>query len=102
SSDIDLVVFYESERFPFTRAGDKQTAAVDLVKGLLKLLAERTAEGYVFRVDLRLRPDAGATQIAISTAAAEAYYESMGQNWERAAMIKARACAGDSQAGAQF
>ena len=102
SSDIDLVVFYEEERFPFTQRGDKRSAAVDLVKGLLKLLAEHTVDGYVFRVDLRLRPDAGATQIAISTAAAEMYYESMGQNWERAAWIKARQCAGDRTAGAQF
>lgn len=102
SSDIDLVVFYDEERFPYLARGDKQTAAVELVKGLLKLLAEPTADGYVFRVDLRLRPDAGATQVAISTVAAELYYESMGQNWERAAWIKARACAGDPVAGAQF
>lgn len=102
SSDIDLVVFYEEERFPFTQRGEKRTAAVDLVRGLLKLLAEHTVDGYVFRVDLRLRPDAGATQIAISTEAAEMYYESMGQNWERAAWIKARQCAGDRTAGAQF
>jgi glutamate-ammonia-ligase adenylyltransferase len=102
SSDIDLVIFYEDERFPFARNGDRRTAAVDLVKSLLKLLAEPTVDGYVFRVDLRLRPDAGATQVAISTAAAELYYESMGQNWERAAWIKARQCAGDTTAGAQF
>ena len=60
------------------------------------------ADGYVFRVDLRLRPDAGATQVAISTDAAVDYYEAMGQNWERAAMIKARACAGDPETGAHF
>ncbi|HEY4265498.1 MAG TPA: bifunctional [glutamine synthetase] adenylyltransferase/[glutamine synthetase]-adenylyl-L-tyrosine phosphorylase [Micropepsaceae bacterium] len=102
SSDIDLVVFYEDERFPFARGGDKRTAAVDLVKNFLKVLAEPTTDGYVFRVDLRLRPDAGATQIAISTVAAELYYESMGQNWERAAWIKARQCAGDASAGARF
>jgi [glutamine synthetase] adenylyltransferase / [glutamine synthetase]-adenylyl-L-tyrosine phosphorylase len=102
SSDIDLVVFYDEDKFPFARAGDKRSAAVDIVKGLLKLIAEPTPDGYVFRVDLRLRPDAGATQIAISTAAAELYYESMGQNWERAAMIKARACAGDPDTGARF
>ena len=102
SSDIDLIVFYDDERFTFTRNGDKRTAAVDLVKDLLKLLAEPTADGYVFRVDLRLRPDAGATQIAIPTVAAELYYEGMGQNWERAAWIKARQCAGDPMAGAQF
>jgi glutamate-ammonia-ligase adenylyltransferase len=102
SSDIDLVVFYEEDRFPFIQRGEKRIAAVELVKGLLKLLAEHTADGYVFRVDLRLRPDAGATQVAISAAAAEMYYESMGQNWERAAWIKARQCAGDRIAGAQF
>ena len=61
-----------------------------------------TADGYVFRVDLRLRPDAGATPVAISMEAAEQYYESMGQNWERAAMIKARAAAGDIEAGKSF
>jgi [glutamine synthetase] adenylyltransferase / [glutamine synthetase]-adenylyl-L-tyrosine phosphorylase len=102
SSDIDLVVFYEEEKFPFHRSGDKRGAAVEIVKGLVKLLAETTADGYVFRVDLRLRPDAGATQIAISTESAELYYESMGQNWERAAMIKARLAAGDPDIGAAF
>jgi glutamate-ammonia-ligase adenylyltransferase len=102
SSDIDLVVFYDAERFPFRTKGDARAAAVALVKGLVKLLSETTADGYVFRTDLRLRPDAGATQVAISLEAAEAYYEGMGQNWERAAMIKARPCAGDPETGAQF
>ena len=102
SSDIDLVIFYDPKRFPFRKREDARGAAVDIVKGLVRLLDEMTVDGYVFRVDLRLRPDAGATQIAISTAAAEAYYEGMGQNWERAAMIKARACAGDPETGAQF
>jgi [glutamine synthetase] adenylyltransferase / [glutamine synthetase]-adenylyl-L-tyrosine phosphorylase len=102
SSDIDLVVFYDAERFPFRKRDDARGAAVDIVKGLVKLLSETTVDGYVFRTDLRLRPDAGATQVAISTDAAEAYYEAMGQNWERAAMIKARACAGDPDTGARF
>ena len=102
SSDIDLVTFYEPRRFPFRKRDDARGAAVDIVKGLVRLLSEVTADGYVFRVDLRLRPDAGATQVAISTDAAEAYYEGMGQNWERAAMIKARACAGDMAAGTEF
>jgi glutamate-ammonia-ligase adenylyltransferase len=102
SSDVDLIVFYDAERFPFSKKGDARAAAVDIVKGLVKLLAETTADGYVFRVDLRLRPDAGATQIAISTDAAIDYYEGMGQNWERAALIKARACAGDPTAAAGF
>ena len=65
----------------------------------MKFLQERTADGYVFRIDLRLRPDPASTQIAISTAAALDYYESRGQNWERAALIKARPCAGDLAAG---
>ena len=102
SSDIDLVVFYDAGKFPFAKRGDPRGAAVDIVRGLVKLLSETTSDGYVFRVDLRLRPDAGATQVAISTDAALDYYEAMGQNWERAAMIKARACAGDPQTGAQF
>ncbi len=102
SSDIDLIVFYEAERFPFSRRGDQRAAAIEIVQGLVRLLSESTVDGYVFRVDLRLRPDAGATQVAISTEAAEIYYEGMGQNWERAAMIKARACAGDESAAAQF
>jgi glutamate-ammonia-ligase adenylyltransferase len=102
SSDIDLVTFYDHARFPFRKKDDARGAAVDIVKGLVRLLSEVTSDGYVFRVDLRLRPDAGATQVAISTEAAEAYYEGMGQNWERAAMIKARVCAGDPQAGAAF
>ena len=102
SSDIDLVVFYDPRRFPFRKRDDARGAAVDLVRGIVKLLSEITADGYVFRVDLRLRPDAGATQVAISTDAAESYYEGMGQNWERAAFIKARACAGDPETGAHF
>ena len=102
SSDIDLVVFYDAGKFPFHKRGDPRGAAVELAHGLVKLIAEPTADGYVFRVDLRLRPDAGATQVAISTVAALDYYESQGQNWERAAMIKARACAGDPQTGAMF
>ena len=102
SSDIDLVVYYDAERFPFRKNGDARGAAVDITKDVIRLLSETTADGYVFRTDLRLRPDAGATQIAISTEAGVLYYESMGQNWERAAMIKARACAGDREVGNAF
>ena len=102
SSDIDLVVFYDTARFPFLKRDDPRGAAIDIVKTVVRLIADITSDGYVFRVDLRLRPDAGATQIAISTEAAESYYEGMGQNWERAAFIKARACAGDQTAAAAF
>jgi glutamate-ammonia-ligase adenylyltransferase len=102
SSDIDLIAFYEEDRFPYAHGGDKRRAAVELIKGLVKILSEVTSDGYAFRVDLRLRPDAGATQVAISAEAAEDYYEQMGQNWERAAMIKARPCAGDMEAADRF
>ena len=97
SSDIDLIVLYDAaavvpgiEPAPFY---------VRLTRALVKLLQQRTPDGYVFRTDLRLRPDPASTQIAVSTAAALDYYESRGQNWERAALIKARPCAGDIAAG---
>jgi [glutamine synthetase] adenylyltransferase / [glutamine synthetase]-adenylyl-L-tyrosine phosphorylase len=97
SSDIDLIVFYD----PAATAPGIEPAAlyVRLTRALVKLLQERTPDGYVFRIDLRLRPDPASTQIAISKAAAMDYYESRGQNWERAALIKARPCAGDIAAG---
>ena len=100
SSDVDLIIFYDAAAF----AGRSEPATfyVRLTRSLMKLLQERTADGYVFRVDLRLRPDPASTQIAISTAAALDYYESRGQNWERAALIKARPCAGDLVAGEAF
>ncbi len=102
SSDIDIIVFFDviAERFPDT--GEAAMFFVRLTRDLVKLMQERTADGYVFRTDLRLRPDPGATAVAISTTGALHYYESLGQNWERAAMIKARPCAGDIAAGRQF
>lgn len=102
SSDIDLIVFYDPEKARWTREDRIQTDTVRLVRDLVKLLEERTVDGYVFRTDLRLRPDPGATPPAVSTEAAFAYYESVGQNWERAAMIKARPVAGDMTAGQEF
>jgi glutamate-ammonia-ligase adenylyltransferase len=102
SSDIDLIVFFDREKWPGEDPADAQTFFIQLTRSVVKIIQELTADGYVFRVDLRLRPDAGATQVAISTEAAEHYYESMGQNWERAAMIKARPVAGDLDAGVRF
>jgi len=102
SSDVDLIILYDPERLKTENIEGLQNHFVRLARGLVKLLEERTAEGYVFRTDLRLRPDPGATPLAISVLAAENYYESIGQNWERAAMIKARPVAGDRQAGAAF
>jgi glutamate-ammonia-ligase adenylyltransferase len=95
SSDIDISVFYEPEALPVTEGTEPQAFAVRLTKALSELMQARTGDGYVFRVDLRLRPDPSSTPPAVPVAAALDYYESVGQNWERAAFIKARACAGD-------
>ena len=102
SSDIDLICLFDPERIETEDRDKLQTHAIRMTRTLAKILDERTVDGYVFRVDLRLRPDPGSTPLAISTLAAEAYYESLGQNWERAAMIKARPIAGDLEAGAAF
>src|SRR5471032_2469778 len=99
SSDIDLIVFYDPAAPAVPKDAVPAPLFVRFTQRLVKLLQERTADGYVFRTDLRLRPDPASTAIAISTAAAISYYESAGQNWERAVMIKARACAGDIAAG---
>ena len=99
SSDIDLIVFYDLARVRVRPGLEVQPFLVRLTRDLVRLLQERTEHGYVFRTDLRLRPDPGSTPLAISTDAALNYYESVGQNWERAAIIKARAVAGDIAAG---
>ncbi len=83
------------------RAG-VQPFFVRLARDLVRILGERTGDGYVFRTDLRLRPDPASTPLAMSVSAAIAYYESVGQNWERAALIKARPVAGDRAAAARF
>ena len=95
SSDIDLIVFYDRDAPALADKDDAAAFHVRITRGLVKLLQERTADGYVFRVDLRLRPDPASTPVAVSTETALNYYSSVGQNWERAALIKARACAGD-------
>ncbi len=104
SSDIDLIVFFEHEPSGLTwkdpyEAGDILSKSL---RRLIRIMQERTGEGYVFRTDLRLRPDPGAMPLAISVDAALNYYEARGQNWERAAMIKARPVAGDIEAGERF
>ncbi|MGE5147803.1 MAG: bifunctional [glutamine synthetase] adenylyltransferase/[glutamine synthetase]-adenylyl-L-tyrosine phosphorylase [Candidatus Eiseniibacteriota bacterium] len=99
SSDIDLIVFFDAASPLIVGDAEPAPVFVRITQRVVKLLQTRTGDGYVFRTDLRLRPDPASTPIAISTAAAMAYYESVGQNWERAAMIKARACAGDIAAG---
>ncbi|PPD16889.1 MAG: glutamine-synthetase adenylyltransferase, partial [Methylocystis sp.] len=101
SSDIDLIVFFDRSRARLADPSEDVDFFVKLTKRIVRIMSERTADGYVFRTDLRLRPDPGATPIAIPLEAALSYYESMGQNWERAAYIKARPVAGDIFAGEQ-
>ena len=100
SSDIDLIVVFDPEKADYRGRLSPQEAYVRMTRDLVAILEERTGDGYVHRVDLRLRPDPGAMPLAISYNAAMTYYESMGQNWERAAMIKARPAAGDRDLGA--
>ncbi len=102
SSDIDLVIFYDPDALAIPQGVAPGPLFVRLAKRLARLLDERTADGYALRVDLRLRPDPGATPIAMSLPSAASYYESLGQNWERAAMIKARPIAGDLALGSSF
>ncbi|HUS98556.1 MAG TPA: bifunctional [glutamine synthetase] adenylyltransferase/[glutamine synthetase]-adenylyl-L-tyrosine phosphorylase [Hyphomicrobiaceae bacterium] len=102
SSDIDLIVFYDREKARLRDGIEPQQFFVKLTQQMFRFMNERTPDGYVFRTDLRLRPDPGATQVAMSTDSALHYYESFGQNWERAAMIKARPIAGDIVAGESF
>lgn len=102
SSDIDLICLFDPDRIDTDDYDELQQHAIRMTRSLARILDERTADGYVFRVDLRLRPDPASTPLAISVLAAETYYESLGQNWERAAMIKARVAAGDKECGKVF
>ena len=101
SSDIDLILIYDPDRHAANAAGLGQVFT-RITRDVCTLMEARDADGYVFRTDLRLRPDPAATPPAISLPAALAYYESMGENWERAAMIKARPVAGDRALGERF
>jgi [glutamine synthetase] adenylyltransferase / [glutamine synthetase]-adenylyl-L-tyrosine phosphorylase len=102
SSDVDIVVFFDPDCGATTGVLDSATLFMRITKSLVRLLQERTADGYGLRVDLRLRPDPGSTPVAIALPAAYFYYESLGQNWERAAFIKARPVAGDRALGEAF
>ena len=99
SSDIDLIVFFDLAAPTLAPDIEPQPFFVRVTQAMARLLQQRNGDGYVFRVDLRLRPDPASTQVAISTRSALHYYEREGRTWERAAMIKARACAGDARAG---
>ena len=102
SSDIDLICLFDETRFSEDDYHEARASFIRVTRKLCGLLSDHTAEGYVFRTDLRLRPDPSVTPVCLSMDAAERYYESLGRTWERAAFIKARPCAGDLAAGARF
>jgi [glutamine synthetase] adenylyltransferase / [glutamine synthetase]-adenylyl-L-tyrosine phosphorylase len=102
SSDIDLICLFDETRYARDDFHAARKALVQATRNMSATLSERNADGYVFRTDLRLRPDPAVTPVCLAMAAAESYYESLGRTWERAAYIKARAAAGDLQAGQRF
>lgn len=102
SSDIDLIFIFDDQAPVILNTDDPISLLSRMAKKLIKLMQERTGDGYVFRMDIRLRPDPASTPLVVPIVAALNYYEGQGQNWERAAMIKARPVAGDIKAGASF
>ena len=102
SSDIDLVVFFDVSAGIVGDPLDAMEIYARMMRRLVRIMQERTADGYVFRTDLRLRPDPGSTPLAVPVESAMIYYEGRGQNWERAAFIKARPVGGDLPAGDAF
>ncbi|MDU8926470.1 glutamine-synthetase adenylyltransferase [Alisedimentitalea sp. MJ-SS2] len=102
SSDVDLICLFDETRFQPDDFHDARSSLVRATRKMSGLLNDLTGEGYVFRTDLRLRPDPAVTPVCMAMEAAERYYESLGRTWERAAYIKARPCAGDVEAGARF
>jgi len=102
SSDIDLIVLFDPDVPAIVDRDESVKLFVRMTKNLVRILQDRTADGYVFRTDLRLRPDPGSMPLAVPLPIALNYYESRGQNWERAALIKARPVAGDLEAGVAF
>ncbi|WP_208435178.1 bifunctional [glutamine synthetase] adenylyltransferase/[glutamine synthetase]-adenylyl-L-tyrosine phosphorylase [Bartonella phoceensis] len=102
SSDIDLIVFIDEMSPHIGDLSESVDVFSKMVRRLIRIIQERTVDGYVFRLDFRLRPDPNSTPLALPVRTALRYYEGRGQNWERAAMIKARPVAGDKKAGFNF
>ena len=102
SSDVDLMLLFDPKRLPRRERDDPTEAAVRIGRRMIEILQRRTADGYVVRVDLRLRPSPEVTPIALPVNAAISHYESSALPWERAAFIRARHCAGDETVGSHF
>jgi len=102
SSDVDLIFLYDPKTLPRRASEEPAQAALRLSNRIVELVQARTEDGYAFRVDLRLRPSPEVTPIALPVDAAISHYESSALPWERAAFIRARACAGDPALGRYF
>ena len=102
SSDVDLLLLFDPATLPRRSRDDAGEAAVRIARRMIEILQQRTADGYVARVDLRLRPSPEVTPIALPVNAAISHYESSALPWERAAFIRARAAAGDIALGKHF
>src|SRR5579863_9469971 len=102
SSDIDPILLYDPQRLPHRARDDPGEAAQAMARQIVQTLSHVDADGYVFRVDLRLRPASEISPLAIPLDAALSHYESSALAWERAAFIRARAAAGDIAAGDAF
>jgi len=102
SSDIDPILLYDPLRLPRRERDEPGEAAQRVARRVVETLSAVTDEGYVFRVDLRLRPASEVSPLAISFDAALTHYESSALAWERAAFIRARSCSGDIAAGESF
>ncbi|HEY0028348.1 MAG TPA: bifunctional [glutamine synthetase] adenylyltransferase/[glutamine synthetase]-adenylyl-L-tyrosine phosphorylase [Allosphingosinicella sp.] len=102
SSDIDPIFLFDPHTLPRRPREEPGQAAVRIGQRVIELLQKRDGEGYVFRVDLRLRPSSEVTPIALPVNAAISYYESSALPWERAAFIRARHAAGDTELGRYF
>ncbi|MDS9466135.1 glutamine-synthetase adenylyltransferase [Paracoccus sp. MBLB3053] len=102
SSDIDLIVFYDDSAYARDDQHEARAALIRATRKAAATISDNTDQGYVFRTDLRLRPDAAVTPVCISVSAALGYYEAEGRTWERSAYIKARSCAGNLAVGERF
>jgi len=102
SSDLDPILIYDPATLPLRPREEASDGAVRIGRRVVELMQARSGDGYVFRMDLRLRPSPEATPIALPVEAAISYYESAALPWERAAFIRARAAAGDIALGRSF
>lgn len=102
SSDIDLICLFDDDRFDPDDLFEARASFVRVTRKMASILSDVKSGGYVFRTDLRLRPDPSVTPVCLSMNAAERYYEAVGRTWERAAHIKAAPCAGDIEAGQAY